>query len=64
MMLNNTGYPVKSPAKKGALYTYSYSLTFDLEINNFGLFSVKRPVLYFQLHLCYSGLCRDLELVS
>ena len=69
MMLdnNNTGYPVKPPAKKGPLYTYSYSLTFNLEINNYFF----PPLVCFQLseqsctiNSIYSGPCRDLELVS
>ena len=69
VMLNNEGYPVKSPAKKKkeSLYTYSYSLTFNLEINNYFF----PPLVCFQLsdrsctiNSIYSGLCRDLELVS
>ena len=70
MMPNNEGYPVKSPAKKKkeSLYTYSYSLTFNLEINNYFF----PPLVCFHqlsdrsctINSIYSGHCTDLELVS
>ena len=70
MMPNNEGYPVKSPAekKKESLYTYSYSLTFNLEINNYFF----PPLVCFHqlsdrfctVNSLHSGHCTDLELVS
>ena len=57
-MPNKEGYPVKSPAKKKkgiSLYLFLQSYVQlgnkQLLLSSFGLFSVKRPVLYYQLHL-------------
>ena len=56
VMLDNTGYPVKPPAKKGiSLYLFLQSYVQlgnkQLLLSTFSLFSVKRAVLYYQLHL-------------